>query len=98
MTLQYNIGLLRIHERMSISRLTFALHNLHLDQERIVVPFRANSNVPLPNNYASHMIPDNCSVHLAFARAANASRNSTITIIKLFETRDRVNVELNVDY
>ena len=99
MTLQYNIGMLRIHETMSISRLTFALHNPYLDQERIVVPYRSNSNVPLPNNYAGHMVPDNFSAHLAFAtRAANASRNSTITIIKLFETRDRANVKLNVDY
>ena len=56
--LQFNLDMLRIHETLNVSRLKFQLLNPLLEQERIIVPFRANSVAPLPNNFSQHIIPD----------------------------------------
>ena len=45
------------------------------------------------------MIPDKFSIFLCYAtRAANASKNATISVMKLFDTRPRSSVKQNIDF
>ena len=99
MSLQNNLNLLKVNECLTFSRMTFQLQNPLMTTERIIVPFRSNSVIPFPNNYENHMVPDTFSVCICISsRAANASKNFTLVLIKLFETRNRSSVKTNIQF
>ena len=97
-TLQVNLNRLKLFEVYSQSRQTYQLENPTLNTETIISPYRSQSLIPVPNNFNRGIVPDTLSVLVCYSyKAANASKNSTIGCIKLFECKNRTLVYQNIE-
>ena len=97
-TLQVNLNRLKLFETYSLSRATFQSENPTINHETVICPYRSQSFIPVPNNFHGSIIPDSLSVLCCYAtKAANASKNVTISCMKVFECKNRSLVYQNIE-